>query len=592
MVKKLFLWLVLAVLLVSCAPPQETGTPLPSPTRFQPTKPATASPAGTELPAGAAAPAEVQEARLFSDLLLPAPFTGAALPGERGDYFAASGVCVVCHKNMIDAAGNDVSIDQYWRGTMMANAARDPYWQAAMRAETLANPGLGDAIEDTCTRCHMPMARTTANFNGEIGIAFEGGFFNPDNPLHVLGMEGVSCTLCHQIQDQFLGQEEGFDGNYVIDTAVPAGSRVTHGPYVPSMRDTRMMQNSSGYVPQQGLHLQTSELCATCHTLYTPTVDASGQVVSEFPEQMPYEEWLNSDYADQTSCQDCHMPEVEGEVVLSVTNSPPRSPFSRHSFVGGNTYALMLLRTFGEQIGLTADSGHIDAALSRAVTQLQGETAQIAISREHIENGTLSLDVQITHQSGHKLPTGYPSRRVWVHLRVQDAEGNVVFESGNWNPDGSIIGNDNDADPLAYEPHYTRIESPDQVQIYEAIFVNTDGEVTTTLLRGNGYVKDNRLLPAGFDVQAAGVHIAVQGAAASDPDFAGGGDTVTYQIPLGEAPGPYTVTVELVYQSIAYRWAQNLAGYDAPEPQQFLNYYTQVPNLPVLIATITQEITP
>jgi hypothetical protein len=37
--------------------------------------------------------------------------------------------------------------------------------------------------------------------------------------------------------------------------------------------------------------------------------------------------------------------------------------------------------------------------------------------------------------------------------------------------------------------------------------------------------------------------------------------------------GSYTVDVELRYQSIAYRWAHNLRGYDAPEPKRFVSYY-------------------
>jgi len=37
--------------------------------------------------------------------------------------------------------------------------------------------------------------------------------------------------------------------------------------------------------------------------------------------------------------------------------------------------------------------------------------------------------------------------------------------------------------------------------------------------------------------------------------------------------GPLTVDVELRYQTIAYRWAQNLERYDAPEPKRFLSYY-------------------
>lgn len=589
---KLFaLCFALALLLTACGG-QEVVATAP--------QPETASPrdvnVGT-LPAPVTTPAPVeetgvQEPRFLGDLARPPAFRGETLPTARGDYFAASGMCSACHSAMRDAAGNDVSIDTYWRATMMANAARDPYWQAAVRAEVMANPAIADVIEDTCARCHMPMARTTSAFQGEVGKVLDEGYLNAENDLHVLAMDGVSCTLCHQIEDQYLGSDESFDGGYVIDSATPMGERVTYGPYQASENDARLMSGASGFVPVQGTHLQTSALCATCHTLYTPTVDAQGNVVGHFPEQTPYQEWEASDYADRQSCQDCHMPEVDGEVSLSITNSPPRSPFSRHAFAGGNTYALMLLRSFGQEIGVTADSDHLDAALQRAITQLREGTAQIAITQTSLESGTLSIAVQVTNQTGHKLPTGYPSRRLWLHLTVEDARGTVLFESGGWNADGSIVGNDNDADPLAFEPHYRVIDSPDQVQIYEAIFVDTDGAVTTTLLRGYRYVKDNRLLPSGFVKDGASEDIAVRGQAVEDDDFRSPGDTVTYRIPVGDAPAPYTVRVELLYQSIGYRWAQKMAQYDAAETSRFMNWYEQVPNLPVLIAEAVQEVTP
>ena len=42
------------------------------------------------------------------------------------------------------------------------------------------------------------------------------------------------------------------------------------------------------------------------------------------------------------------------------------------------------------------------------------------------------------------------------------------------------------------------------------------------------YLKDNRLLPHGFDKRTAEPDIAVHGAALDDPDFTGAGDRVRY----------------------------------------------------------------
>jgi hypothetical protein len=520
----------------------------------------------------------------------PLPMDEYALPVERGEYFAASGVCSSCHKNMTDGTGNDVSLDAFWRGTMMANASRDPYWQASVRGEVISNPDYDAIIQDKCTTCHTPMARTTRVFQEDQGILLDEGFLNTVNDLHTLALDGVSCTLCHQIEADSLGEPESFDGHYRIDDMTPVGERLSYGPYEIDETQSVVMKSASGYLPQQGEHIQSSELCASCHTLYTSTVDNSGEIVGIFPEQMPYLEWKASDHADQSTCGDCHMPAAEGAVVLSVTGGPERSPFSIHSFAGGNTYALKLLMNFGEDLDVTASEQQIGAALDRALVQLQNQTAEIQIDDLEINGDTLEVSVKVTSLVGHKFPTGFPSRRVWIHLKVTDDAGKVLFESGLWDQNGSIFGNANDLDAAAYEPHYERITDHEEVQIYEAIMGDVDGAVTTTLLRGAEYLKDNRLLPDGFSKAAVSEDIAVYGNAASDPDFQGGADKMVYLVPLDGGDGPFTITAELLYQSIGYRWAQNLDRFDASEPQRFINFYGQVENTPTLVVSHTVKI--
>jgi hypothetical protein len=194
--------------------------------------------------------------------------------------------------------------------------------------------------------------------------------------------------------------------------------------------------------------------------------------------------------------------------------------------------------------------------------------------------------IKVQSLVGHKFPAGFPSRRAWLHIVVQDANGEVVFESGAVTPDGAIQENDNDADPARYEPHYEQIEAPEQVQIYESIMVDSESQLTTTLLRGAGYVKDNRLLPQGFDKTGVAADIAPYGEALSDADFLDGGDRLGLAIDLSQAEGPFDVSVELLYQSIGYRWAENLRRFDAPEVVRFSEYYEAIPNLPVIVTAV------
>ncbi len=579
-----------AIVLAGCAIPTPESPPTGTPT-LRPAATAEPSASPTPQPEPSATALPTQSATTPAELTkqptsAPAEsHPGLPLPKERGALFSASGACAICHSNMTDQSGNDVSIDSFWRATMMANAARDPYWRATMRTETIKNSAYREVIEDKCATCHTPMAHFTDIVAGGSAALLDDGYLNEGHALHALALDGVSCTLCHQIEDQDLGQLSSYSGHYVIDDQQPAGERVNYGPFPVSEASANLMKLSSGFLPVESKHVKQAALCATCHTLYTPYLDAAGGVAGEFPEQTPYLEWLYSDYRGRQSCQGCHMPKAAGGVVLSITGGDPRQPFAQHNFVGGNAFMLTVLRTFPDENQVTASSDHFEATIGRVYDQLESRTATAALENVQVSGGTLSADVRVTNLAGHKLPTGFPARRVWLHLTVTDPAGAVVFESGAAQSDGLIAGNNNDTDPAAFEPHYLTITSADQVQIYEAIMQDTEGQVTTTLLKGAGYIKDNRLLPAGFIKGNHLPDVAVHGAALDDPDFVGGGDLVRYEIDLGGAGGPFTVQVELLYQSVGYRWAQNLAGYDAPEVETFLAYYQAVPNTPLAIAS-------
>jgi hypothetical protein len=179
----------------------------------------------------------------------------------------------------------------------------------------------------------------------------------------------------------------------------------------------------------------------------------------------------------------------------------------------------------------------------------------------------------VQNLAGHKFPTGYPARRAWLHVTARDRNGQVVFESGAITPTGLIQGNDNDADAATFEPHYSEIREPGQVQIYESVMGDSAGRPTTGLLSAVRYLKDNRLLPRGFDKATAETFVQVVGGAGQDPDFTGGGDRVRYSVPVGNGQGPFQVEVELRFQPIGFRWAQNLKSYDAPETKRFVSYY-------------------
>lgn len=527
---------------------------------------------------------------------------GRGLAAFETENFVGSSSCSACHDLLEDSAGNDMSISGHWRSAMMANASKDPFWQAKVSSEVKRNPALKEVIESKCATCHMPVAWTQAYRIGDDRLILDNGFLSPGNELHPAAMDGVTCSLCHQIRDENLGRKESFSGKFVIgDNQAPA--REIFGPYRDPVEGP--MQQSVGYTPDFGPQINDSALCATCHTLYTPFVDAQGNVVGEFPEQTPYLEWKHSDYGVNADmrydigenpgqgkiCQECHMPHSENNPVTIARWAPPsvkpKDHFSQHHFVGGNVFMLNILQENIDNLGLSASTVNFEDTKERTMRQLQSETAELSLAGLGRRDGRLTVELKVNNKVGHKFPSGIPTRRTWIHLTVEDSAGEFVFESGRPLPDGSIAGNDADSNGMAYEPHYDAISEPGQVQIYEAVMLNTDNEVTYTLLRAAKYTKDNRLLPTGFDKTTVPADIGVFGKALSDDDFIGGSDRVTYSIDTRGHKGPYSVTARLLFNAVSSNFVNDLAqDRDLPEVNRFMFLYDKADKTPQEIAAI------
>lgn len=473
------------------------------------------------------------------------------------DHFIGSGNCSFCHDGLRDASGDDVSIVLDWQATMMANSARDPLWRAKVSSEMKRNPGLEDEIQAKCGRCHVPMASVEAQF-ADVSTALFGdnGLLHPNNPLFDAANEGVSCTLCHQIEDlPTLGTDAGFSGNFAVPFSFGI-DRTLFGQYDSPVAFP--MQNQIGFTPAKSAHVSSSEMCATCHNLSTEVVDAQGNVTSElFPEQMVYTEWENSQFEATDSCQDCHMLKAIGDMRIStrpMNGLPARAEFAQHAFVGGNTYMLDILGQNAQELNITATG--FDAMITETRNLLLS-AASVTLENMARVGDDLDFTVRLSNFSGHKFPSGYPSRRAWLHVTISDAFGAVVFESGAIDAMGKIAGLESDNNPLGFEAHYDIITRADQVQSYETIMQNLAGEQTYTLMEAATYSKDNRLLPAGMDKSIVPSTIQPRGAALADSDFIGGSDQVHYRIG-GLATGDYTVGVRLNYQTLAYGYAQDL----------------------------------
>jgi hypothetical protein len=509
-----------------------------------------------------------------------------SLPTLTSNLFSGSGNCAICHQPgppntsaLLTQSGADVSSVTLWRSTIMANAAKDPLWQAKVSAEVLANPHIQTIIEDKCTTCHAPTGRTEAHFLGQTNYSLLETQTDP------LALDGVTCTVCHQIKTTGLGSNASFSGGYVIEN-----DRIIYGPYQNPL--TTPMQMTVNYTPQYGAHITESEICGTCHTLFTPTINNSGQIEGEIAEQTPYLEWVNSIYPNQgVTCQECHMPEVGESIVIS--NRPhslaPRGPYYNHYFVGGNVFTLKILRDNINPLGITASPDQIDSTIHRTIRLLQTETAELNSDDQWIDD-TLVIKVAVKNLTGHKFPSGFPSRRAWIFLQVTNDLDQIVFSSGEWN---HSTGEIDDLDSL-YERHFDIISDSSQVQIYQSIMQDIDSNITYTLLRGASYIKDNRVPPIGFTTQGPYYDsISVAGYANIDPNFnrsqnleGTGTDTVTYKIGNLNQAGHARIDIKLLYQSNEPRFIQDLFQYSSPEIQEFQSYYQSADKSPVILDSL------
>jgi hypothetical protein len=280
------------------------------------------------------------------------------------------------------------------------------------------------------------------------------------------------------------------------------------------------------------------------------------------------------------------MPKIYDPIKISgMGNFPDRTPFWRHTFVGGNFYMQNLLKNNIDSLGLTAEPEHFDSTIARTEYGLKELSVELTTSASY-QNDLLEVKLFIKNLTGHKIPTGIPFRRMWIHLKVEQGIGNVVFESGEWDNTGKIINYTTD-----FEPHYDLIDAEDQVQVYEGVFVNTEQQVTYTLLRAAEYIKDNRLPPVGFvPTHPSYDSVKIVGNAIDDTNFnrygtyqgGTGGDSVKYLIPT--LPNTeYRITAEVCYQTVKTELVDHIRPINNGDINRFVSMYDALPNVPFIM---------
>ena len=464
--------------------------------------------------------------------------------------FTSMLVCERCHvasaRAMRDVAGRDISPYTELQSSMMGLAARDPYFLAAVRRERAARPG--HATEAVCLQCHAP-----------VGYAEDPALTLEDvergtTPAAALARDGAGCLGCHAMQDGALRRD-----------------RVAFGLLREPLADAMLAMSKTRPVPSAAIG--ESALCGSCHTV----------AIGGLLEQGTFLEWQASSFVADSPCQRCHQPSGDpasndpSPIATPFSTRPPNAPsrddFRHHELRGGNAY---LLRR------LAANAAWLGAADAPALAAAAASTAQLLATAAEVELRPTAggAHVTVTNLTGHKLPTGFPTRRMWLHAIATDAQGAIVFESGSHRRGAVLVGGrgiriDEVGTIL---PHRTRIDRPEQVAMWEAVPVDAAGAPTHVMFAATRFAKDDRILPRGWhDAPAAVAPVGVEG----DPDFVAGSDGVDYVLPRATV----TFEVQLMYQAIPPETLESYRASDGPEAARFLAI-TAEPPWPEVLATV------
>ena len=479
-------------------------------------------------------------------------------PGGLAAALVAPSACKSCHVNHI--------VDNF-AGSMMANSARDPLFRAALQVANKDAKFGGD----TCIRCHAPNAwlNNRSSIAGD-PASTDGRLINAED------LQGVACSTCHRLvpPTAIPGEAPGD----AAERAALTGPLITgSSAYLVDRNDVRRGPFNIGAAPHavaQSSYLQSAELCATCHDIDNPllTFDVgsgefklnalntgAGATDHLFPIERTYSEWKFSTFAGSgvsgldypglkrlsnteagpiTVCQDCHMPMINAPNA----NGGPSRNLGKHQWSGGSAvWQDGIVKAWENTADTSLDKTQTTADKTLGLDMLK-RAAQLDVA---IVNG--QLEIKITNNTGHKLPTGYAEgRRMWIEIYQLKGPA-PVFTSGLM---AGVIG------PLIQDPY---------LKSYEIKLGLTDAHaqnIGRPEIAGEGFhfiinnkvFKDNRIPPRGFTNFAfASRDMQPVGASYADGQY---WDTTYYPI----HPEADSISVRLMYQTASSEYLDFLAS--------------------------------
>jgi len=335
-----------------------------------------ASDAGTDAATGGRDPLG-QEMPLFppGELFID-ELSSPAEPTFSIEDFGGAEYCGSCHRSHY----------AQWEHSAHANAMKDPVFLGLIRK---MREDVGDTSDMFCTQCHSPIGTRSH----DIRPGFELSDLSP------ITLQGVTCEGCHLITEM----ARPFNSGAVIEPGAPV-----QGPFGSDLAPHATVATSI---------LDTPDFCGGCHDVALPT---------GLPLETPFEEYKKS--GSRVTCQECHMPTTEGQAV-DQEGIPVRELHS-HRFTSVDVPAAYLKDP--------QDPIVMERLYDESKKLLQA-SADMAVEGELGPAGA-SIRIDLTNLiPSHRLPTGSSfNRQFWIYIKVDDANGMQVYETGHFDENGDL----------------------------------------------------------------------------------------------------------------------------------------------------------
>jgi hypothetical protein len=319
-----------------------------------------------------------------------------------------------------------------WRVSAHRWAAMDLGFQ---RIQTEMAKQNGPESTRYCGGCHDPISL----FSGTKNIFTE-------NLTGLAGYaEGVACLACHSIRKTDVEGNANYiaaqPARYLFELNVPAGGTGSR-----LMRDFLIRSYPRRHVEELSKRVfKTPEYCAACHKQF---IDQEVNNVGWVQLQNQYDNWRKSrwnhpgDPKKTIECRECHMPlmastDPAAGDALDYNRTSADGKHRSHRFIGANQVMPAMLKLPGaeEQIRLTEKWLRGEYEIPE-IAEKWARGPAVALELLTPETTSPGDDINVkavvtSNKVGHDFPTGpLDIIQSWVQINVSDAQGNVVFTSG------------------------------------------------------------------------------------------------------------------------------------------------------------------